>query len=338
MNVEISRKLAKAFNEYPLDIATMLDWGIESISADSVNELSQELQNYLDNPKHYASQVAKHLAGKHDQSSHAGGHGHKQSDIVPAWDNAKQEEARDKYWAYMDELNKDPRWFSVGQYEFRESPEGKALLRKRDELFSAVWGPDSEENKWRNEVFSATDSEGNPIKDGDYHNAYQLADGMSTARFDEKQLKVRDWYVGDETGQTLVMNAKLRAGESHPKAAQTARLVESRTLKKPIMVYRGIAMTPQQVAGLKVGDSKLDRAFQSTSVSRDTANFYLGVRMKQGLGSVPVMFRQVISAGSHAISMDSDEIVVNRNSRVTVTGISHENDGTVVVDTVVTHD
>lgn len=85
MNAELSRKIAKTFNEYPLDIATMFDWGIESLSADSVNELSQELQNYLDNPKHYASQVAKHLAGQHDQKTHGKGGLHLKDERESLW-------------------------------------------------------------------------------------------------------------------------------------------------------------------------------------------------------------------------------------------------------------
>lgn len=73
MSVDISRQLAKAFNEYPLDMTTMFVWGKESITADSINQLSKDLQAYLANPEQYVLGVEKHLAGQHDQKTH--GHG-----------------------------------------------------------------------------------------------------------------------------------------------------------------------------------------------------------------------------------------------------------------------
>lgn len=85
MNVEISRKLALAFNEYPLDMQTMFAWGMESIGVDSVKELSKDLRSYLDDPKHYVSSLTKHLAGRHDQSTHGHGasHTHPEASSTP---------------------------------------------------------------------------------------------------------------------------------------------------------------------------------------------------------------------------------------------------------------
>lgn len=71
-NAQLSRDAAKLFTEYkvPLDIG--FEWAVEITSADTVSDLSLELQSFLADPYFInpQSEFAKHLQGQHDQSEH----------------------------------------------------------------------------------------------------------------------------------------------------------------------------------------------------------------------------------------------------------------------------
>lgn len=76
-NAQLSREAAKLFGEYKVPIDTSIDWAVEINSANSVNDLSLELQEFLADPYYMNLPegiedvlLEKHLAGKHDQRTH----------------------------------------------------------------------------------------------------------------------------------------------------------------------------------------------------------------------------------------------------------------------------
>jgi len=248
--------------------------------------------------------------------------------------NVADKKAREDYWAARDAYNSAYRAFNSDpankNINFDDTPESKRLLAGINAANERYDGETSEFGKFRNEMFSAVDSEGNPIHDGaPRRRIYAYEQGLPQ-RFDDAQWAQREWYVGNDD-KTLAMNANLRAGKGDSRAGKMAKLVESRTTKQPIETWRGVAMTPEQVKGLSVGLTFKDKGFQSTGWTKDTADFYVKERIKDGLGSVPVIFRNYIPAGIHAIDI-MGEVVINRNSNVKITGITTEADGTVLVD------
>lgn len=50
-NPELSRKTAKLFNKYKVPIALGFEWAYEIDSANSVDELSPELRDFIENPR-----------------------------------------------------------------------------------------------------------------------------------------------------------------------------------------------------------------------------------------------------------------------------------------------
>lgn len=258
---------------------------------------------------------SKHLAGQHDQSAHG------------SWADMKAFPTQDEivapinaYWDY--------------------SKKERKTSKKEIELFTAAWGATSPRGLWKSEHFDAVDSEGNPVNDGNFESTWELANGEKLpTQLDDKQREIVTWYVRDATGQSLVMNKKLRNGErATPRAGKLSKVIKSRTVKKPFQTFRGVQMRPDQVSLLKKGDSFIDRGFQSTSPNRDDAEFYVGERAFTE--SIPVIFRYRVATGVHALMVNSgtEEIVIDRGSRVTITNVAKAKKGFVVVDADVTHD
>tara|TARA_B110000503_G_scaffold22880_1_gene35601 strand:+ start:5105 stop:5287 length:183 start_codon:yes stop_codon:yes gene_type:complete len=50
-NPELSRKVAKLFNQYKVPIDLGFKWAYEADEADSVDELSPELRDFIENPR-----------------------------------------------------------------------------------------------------------------------------------------------------------------------------------------------------------------------------------------------------------------------------------------------
>lgn len=50
-NPELSRKVAKLFNQYKVPIALGFDWAYQVDSAKSIDELSPELRDFIENPR-----------------------------------------------------------------------------------------------------------------------------------------------------------------------------------------------------------------------------------------------------------------------------------------------
>lgn len=74
-NAQLSRDAAKLFTEYKVPIDIGFDWATELQLADSMGQLSDDLQAFLTNPYFInpsLNGIEKHLQGKHDQSTHAG--------------------------------------------------------------------------------------------------------------------------------------------------------------------------------------------------------------------------------------------------------------------------
>lgn len=58
-NPELSRELAKLFNRYKVPIDLGIKWAYEADAAESVDELSPELRDFMENPRDMKSKPSK---------------------------------------------------------------------------------------------------------------------------------------------------------------------------------------------------------------------------------------------------------------------------------------
>jgi hypothetical protein len=56
-NPELSRKVAKLFNQYKVPIALGFKWAEEVEDAESINDLSPELRDFIDSPSNLKHKV-----------------------------------------------------------------------------------------------------------------------------------------------------------------------------------------------------------------------------------------------------------------------------------------
>ena len=54
-NPELSRKIAKLFNQYKVPITLGFEWAYEVDKAESIDELSPELRDFIENPRNLKS-------------------------------------------------------------------------------------------------------------------------------------------------------------------------------------------------------------------------------------------------------------------------------------------
>jgi hypothetical protein len=199
------------------------------------------------------------------------------------------------------------------------TPEVVAAWDERLAASAAVWGSAVEQGRYTEVItsvkgeffeknFATVDSEGNPT-DPTVHPSFGA---------DDKQFKIASDYVRDDE-KTLAMNAALRDGTSTRGASIVDRWVNSQTLTNDVIVYRGAAMTQEQVDTLQPGFSYVDKGFQSSSYSEAVAQNYLDIRMKNDLGESAVMMRYVVESGTH-MGNYIGEAVVQRNTTNTVVG------------------
>jgi len=178
------------------------------------------------------------------------------------------------------------------------------------------------DGQWRRDTFETVDSEGKPTD--------PATRGNGT---DEEQHKLRDEYVVKDP-QTLAMNRGLNAGRDSTKADRIDKWVNGSTLKTDLVLYRGAAM-PQKVADqLQPGASINIGGYQSHAYGEKEAEFYLNTRMNANPDAVPVMFENVVTAGTHAVDASYGEVVVQRGTTLEV--VDREmRDGTLYVKGVI---
>jgi hypothetical protein len=146
----------------------------------------------------------------------------------------------------------------------------------------------------------------------------------------EKFDVLRTKYVVADT-PTLKMNKQLRQGGGVTQRVKDAdALCAMGVVKERVGVYRGAVLPKEMVASLKIGTSFVDKGFQSTDVSKSSAEFYAGVRQDDGAKGIKVLFRMTLDKGLNAIDLGYGEIAVQRNATMTITNKSKSADFTII--------
>ena len=142
--------------------------------------------------------------------------------------------------------------------------------------------------------------------------------------------RLRDKYVVADT-PTLKMNKQLREGGGLTQRVKDAdALCAMGVVKERVGVYRGAILPQEMVDSLKVGTSFVDKGFQSTDVSKSSAEFYAETRKSGGAEGTGVIFRMTLNKGLNAVDVSYGEVVVQRNATMTVTKKSKSGNWTII--------
>jgi hypothetical protein len=198
-----------------------------------------------------------------------------------------------------------------GRFATKESYPNFDSFASWDEWNEAV-------TNFRREMYTTVDSNGNPTDPGEKQRGA-----------DPEQYKLRDEYVVPDD-KTLAMNRALNAGRESSRADRIDNWVNSSTLNKDLIAYRGAALPQEMADALQVGSSFVVGGYQSHAEDEQGARSYLNIRAENSPGVAPVIFKNVIEAGTHAVDAGYGEIVVQRGATVTITGRSEE-DGVIYV-------
>lgn len=79
-------------------------------------------------------------------------------------------------------------------------------------------------------------------------------------------------------------------------------------LPRSVTLWRAAALTPDQLDQMAPGTEFSDAAFMSTSISREAAEEYGGIRASQHPGTTPVMFRMLVPKGTMAVGVPEDGV------------------------------
>lgn len=216
---------------------------------------------------------------------------------------------QDLYEKLRDMDEKDPEYQTTLQEYYRawgKSENSVEYDKNGDPIQIETVVVPSIEGEFRRETFDTVDSEGNPT---------DPASRLNGA--DEEQWAIRNEYVVNDS-QTLAMNRGLNSGRSSTKADRIDKWVNASTLKTDLIAFRGAAM-PQKVADeLQAGSVINIGGYQSHDYSESGARMYLGIRMADNPDAVPVVFTNVITAGTHAADADIGEVVVQRGTTLEI--------------------
>ncbi|MCJ7759579.1 hypothetical protein MUP59_00350, partial [Candidatus Bathyarchaeota archaeon] len=133
---------------------------------------------------------------------------------------------------------------------------------------------------------------------------------------DGKQLIRNSWVIDDK--HTLRENSKLRkGGEPTEWALKIDKLCNSK-FKEDSEVYRGAALTKKVIDNIINTNQLTDLGFMSVSGDKSLSEFYLGERMRDKPGTVPVMFHLRVPKGSRVGVMDMGEFTFPRGTRIKI--------------------
>lgn len=242
--------------------------------------------------------VAKH--GTHDQKTHGSWATDGNSfDAAGAEGEALMEEWRKKYRIldkYLESKGMTHAWKGI-----EADPTAKKMRAEVD----AVW----EQQRALSNKFYAEHFEQNETEDFD---------------------RLRGKYVVADT-PTLKMNKQLREGGGLTQRVKDADAMCAMGLvKERVGVYRGAILPQETIDSLKVGTSFVDKGFQSTDVSKSSAEFYAETRKSGGAKGTSVIFRMTLNKGLNAVDVSYGEVVVQRNAKMTVTKKSKSGDWTII--------
>jgi len=249
----------------------------------------------------------KHAPGQHDQKTHGGGGSKGGGGSVGSWDDVT---------AVTDKI--DERWRQKYK-ELDKHLEEKGLTRAYRDIES-----DPEALKLRDEQ-DAIWKEGNDLKVEFYNKHFS-----KTPETEEFQ-KLRDKYVVADA-PTLKMNRQLREGGGLTQRVKDAdALCASGEIKNDVLVYRGAVLPQEMLDNVKVNSSFIDKGFQSTDLSKSSAEFYAETRKSDGAKGELTLFNMTLKKGVTAVNVNFGEIVVKRLSKMVVTGKS-TNDKYTIID------
>lgn len=263
-------------------------------------------------------EIKKHLAGQHNQQTHAGGMGgggqvssdnHAAAAASPNYPEKELRELREKSHEIYQKLRAlDYNPFEDIQYS---SPEIRELRLQEREL-------DQQWNDLRSE----------------WYNQHLTVNGKGTGTDPTivSENPARDTYVVYDKA-TLAMNKSLRKG--NPPSERVIKIDEMVAEGKAVsdtIVYRSAVLPEKMHSVFEEGFEYTDKAFMSTSVTRDGgagAQFYADARVENGAKGDVVMMSIKIPQGATARDVGIGEVVLPRNTTVRVTSRSKGPNNTV---------
>jgi len=252
-----------------------------------------------------STEVEKHRAGQHDQSSHgswASGGGEmmfpqdEHNSLFLSWQESsralsawKKKQGKD-YWS---------------QYDDREKPTEPEGAKLWDEAEGKIAKWESLAEDWGSSHFSLNDG------------GWDVNESTNP-----KVLDARGAYVVADT-PTLKMNRALREGTKSMRhlVRSTDLLTSQGVVTRPVQVFRGVVL-PKEVEGeFKVGHTFVEKGFMSTDRSFEGAEFYAETRRSDGAKGNLVLMRLTLATGTKAVYVGSHEVVVARNAKMTITNV-----------------
>ena len=177
-------------------------------------------------------------------------------------------------------------------------------------------------------------AEGDALEDKRRSKVQNFYDTYFTQNEGENFDALRGKYVVADK-PTLKMNKQLREGGGLTQRVKDAdKLVSMGVVKQEVGVYRGAILPKELINTIKVGTSFTDKGFQSTDVSKESAEFYARVRKENGAQGEFVLFRYTLKKGLNAVDVHYGEIVVQRNAKITVTKKTKSGEYTIIDATV----
>jgi hypothetical protein len=154
----------------------------------------------------------------------------------------------------------------------------------------------------------------------------------------KEQQRTRNIYVGDDKN-TVEMNASLRGGgdgvftEFLP---EMDALIESSSVTKPFIAYRGLVLDQNTIEKLTPGYTFEDKGYSSTTPSAKLAQLYIDGRRgrlpkKFTEGAKDAIFQINLPTGGKAIYLGEGEIVLPRGRKFRVLAVEPNAAGTLMV-------
>jgi phage portal protein BeeE len=185
----------------------------------------------------------------------------------------------------------------------------RQLLDELGERDGEPWGgdPDADSGRWGSPVFVDRGTE------------------------DRDALRrIRDRYVADDTN-TVTQNRSLRSGNPTPEAQAWAqrmsRLVRSSELDRDARLYRGRALTPDQVMALRPGAVVVDAGIVSTDRDPGGALAYAVGREERIPGRIQTLYEIRVPRGTAAVEVGDGEVVLDRDQRFRIVASHMGDDG-----------
>lgn len=175
-----------------------------------------------------------------------------------------------------------------------------------------------------------------PPEDADrWRQAGSIRTNASAERLDANEaLRIRDKYVVNDD-RTVARNRGLRSARPSAAdkrwAAEVERLIRTQQVAQDAVVYRGAALTPEQIQNLIPGLRMVDKGIVSVADEINQAKFYVEERQRVNFGTRRVMFEIRVPRGATAVDVNVGEFVFQRNTTMLIRKVTEAGDGSVHV-------